>query len=154
MKDHARFTRCGKHAISGVPQQQRWLGPCKKGTKSVTTVMGYNSCGMRVVLALMGLVYGAAGALALPADNIPYCSETYDPPARLTFADDGETLSVTIDGKTRTLNAHEPLDGGGVSFSTEGITEEDEGAAVYSVTIGNTEVVIYNDRVFWPCKNQ
>lgn len=113
---------------------------------------------MRIIFALAGLACGAASALAFPADNVPYCSDAFEKPAKLVFNSDGELL-VTIGDKTITYSAHEPLGGppddkiyGMVLIEgQDGSTFNETAIEAYAVKIGDIEVVIFKDRVFWPC---
>ena len=102
--------------------------------------------------------FGAASADAFPADNVPYCSVAFEKPAKLVFSPDGGLL-VTIGDKTTAYSGHEPLGGpsdeetfGMVLIEGEdGSTFDESAVEAYWLKIGETEVVIFRDRVFWPC---
>lgn len=113
---------------------------------------------MRTALALVGLICGAASALAWPTDT-PFCSTAFDKPAKLVFNSEGQVM-VTIGDKITTYSAHEPL-GGPPDDKIYGlvVVEGQDGGAinstatdVYTINIGETAVVIFKDRVFWPCE--
>jgi hypothetical protein len=109
---------------------------------------------MRIALALTGLLCSAVGAYAFPADNVPYCSSGFDKPAMLVFKSGHATL--TIGKKTMKFSAHEPLEGvDGIAFvaGDSGETADNTLTEAYAVKIGEDEVLLFKDRVFWPCEN-
>lgn len=114
--------------------------------------MAPNAQIMRIGLASAAFIYGTVSASAFPADNVPYCSSGFEKPAKIVF--NSGRMTVTIGGKTAEFTAHEPLDGvDGIIFYEEGFSETGERikSEVYAVKIGKDEVILFEDRVFWPC---
>lgn len=106
----------------------------------------------RLALSLAALMCVAGSARAFPADNVPYCSSGFETPATIVF--NSGRMTVTVGGKTTEFVAHEPLDGvDGIIFYGEefGETGERVKSDVYAVKVGKDEVILFEDRVFWPC---
>lgn len=126
---------------------------------------------MRIVLALAALVYGIASALALSPDNIPYCSNGFDKPAKIVLSntksmflkegDKSETpsgepkVTLTVGDKTEVFSYPEP-DEDSITFDfhpdsgSYALTGE-AGANLAEAKIGETTVILFADRAFWPC---
>jgi hypothetical protein len=100
---------------------------------------------MRMALASVALFCGVATCLAA-SPTTKWCSNGFDEtgePAELVFSQSGAELRLK--GKTSNLAEGNPFWAEYVTFatidySTEGIEYRDQ------------QIVIYKDRVFWPCK--
>lgn len=121
---------------------------------------------MRSTLALVALLVGAVGAAAYPAEGAPLCSKGFDKPARLVFANEGDAqiLSLTIGDVTEKFefggsagtglngSVYYPVDGPGdqAELLLHTIIEMDSNEGHEDAP----EILIFRDRVFWPCERQ
>lgn len=128
---------------------------------------------MRKFVAVMALMCTVGGANAFPADEGSYCSGSFDKPAKLALSEidsmslteDGkpkvvfnapQKLTLVVGNKTEVFTFHEPNEGGAVLVyapEVDGPSETDA-ADLYlaEAKIGEAEVMIFADRVFWPCE--
>lgn len=64
---------------------------------------------------------------------------------------------MTIGEKTTEYTAHEPIDGvDGIIFVGDESTEAGERikSDIYAVKLGEDEVILFEDRVFWACEGK
>lgn len=126
-------------------------------------------------ITLATLMCGVLSALAFPAENVPYCSSGFEKQARIVLSTSSmylteeekpeihfggpERVTVTVGDRSEEFSLHEPGDTAGVFiFSRESYDSElpsvigEAGAYLTEATIDNTKVIIFADRVFWPCE--
>lgn len=126
-------------------------------------------------ITLATLISRGVSALAFPAENVRYCSSGFEKPARIFLSTSSmylieeekpeihfggpESVTVTVGDRSEEFSLHEPGNTDGVYlFSRESYDSElpsvigEAGAYLAEVTIDNTKVVIFADRVFWPCE--
>jgi hypothetical protein len=120
--------------------------------------------------------FGAASAAspnAYPADKVPYCSDGFDKPARIVLSDSQQmylkegdnpeiywtapmTVTLTVGDKSGVYSFHEPGDGAKILYFAAESDDAAEmagpgGSYLAEATLGGTKVVIFADRIFWPC---
>lgn len=119
---------------------------------------------------------GVLSALAFPAGNVPYCSSGFEKPARIVLDgtssmflneegkpeihfDAPDSVTVSVGDRSAEFSFHEPGEAAGTlyftpkSYSSELPSVTGEAVAYLTeATIDNTKVVIFVDRVFWPCE--
>jgi hypothetical protein len=103
---------------------------------------------MRRTLVLATLLYGAVSAdAAAPAKK--WCS---DGSGYLVLSD--EVLTMTANGKTELFEYAGPTNDktGAVFVATSGPKQNEN--YIFKEKIGETDAVIFRDRVFWPCEEQ
>jgi hypothetical protein len=98
---------------------------------------------MRKLLAVVVLLCGAVSADA--AEPQKWCSEGFDKPAVIT-AD----YRVIIGGVTQNEAQDMDPQRADITILGEGDDESDPGSTAYD----KQEVLIFRDRVFWPCSNE
>lgn len=126
-------------------------------------------------IALVLSTCGAENALAFPADNIPYCSDGFEKPARIVLGrassmylrqgdkaeihfDPPYRVTLSVGDRTESFLFHEPGDDAlSLYYSRESYEPEvsvigNAPAYLAEVTIENTKVIVFADRVFWPCE--
>lgn len=127
---------------------------------------------IRIALALAAFICGALSSLAFPADNIPYCSSGFEKPARIVLSDtqsmylnegnnpeihfDAPKVTLSVGDGTEVFSFHEPGEGATIlSYSHESgarLEIGEAGSYLAEAKIGETKVIIFADRVFWPCE--
>jgi hypothetical protein len=110
-----------------------------------------------------------------PQNGAKFCSNSFDKPANLVFGDaTGEmvwvnigdkptvyipaSVTLTIGDKVERYTIHEPFseDDGAIygALVESSDSNNPERWEVYSAKIGDTEIAIFRDRVFWPCEEE
>lgn len=127
---------------------------------------------MRIALALAAFVYSGASVLAFSPDNIPYCSNGFDKPARIVlsntksmFLEEGEKseipfgepkVTLTVGDRTEVYSYGDPIEEGILYFfnpdSGSYALTDDVSPNLAVAKIGETTVILFADRVFWPCE--
>jgi hypothetical protein len=106
---------------------------------------------MRIALALVGIMCSAvATSAATPVKT--WCSDGFDKPAKILFdpgtSSGGDRFEITIGGELQPFDDAEE-----VALSGPNTVR---GADLYLYGEGTRgdkqDVIIYRDRVFWPCK--